>query len=37
MDGEENDLRILGVVNWSTNAQLRDGYKKFLEQIHEGL
>jgi hypothetical protein len=37
MDGEENDLRILGVVNWSTNAHLRDGYRKFLEQTHEVL
>jgi hypothetical protein len=32
MDGVEKDLRNLGVVNWKTRAQERDGCRKFLEQ-----
>jgi hypothetical protein len=31
MDDEEKDLRNLGVVNWKTRAQERDGWRKFLE------
>jgi hypothetical protein len=29
MDGVEKDLRYLGVVNWKTKAQERDGWSKF--------
>jgi hypothetical protein len=29
MDGVETDLRNLGVVNWRTKAQERDGWRKF--------
>jgi hypothetical protein len=32
MDGVEKDLRNLGVVNWKTKAQERDGWRKFVEQ-----
>jgi hypothetical protein len=32
MDGVEKDLRNLGMVNWKTKAQERDGWRKFLEQ-----
>jgi hypothetical protein len=39
MEGVEKDLRNLGVVNWKTKAQERDGWRKFLEQAktHKGL
>jgi hypothetical protein len=39
MDGVETDLRNLGVVNWKTKAQERDGWRKFSEQAktHERL
>jgi hypothetical protein len=39
VDGVEKDLRNLGVVNWKTKAQERDGWVKFLEQAetHKGL
>jgi hypothetical protein len=39
MDGMEKDLRNLDVVNWKTNAQERDSWRKFLEQAktHKGL
>jgi hypothetical protein len=32
MGGVEKDLRNLGVVNWKTKAQERDGRRMFLEQ-----
>jgi hypothetical protein len=32
MDGVEKDLRNLGVVNWKTMTQERDGWRKFVEQ-----
>jgi hypothetical protein len=32
MDGVEKDLMNLGVVNWKTKAEGRDGWRKFLEQ-----
>jgi hypothetical protein len=32
VDGVEKDLRNLGVVNWKTKAQERDGWRKILEQ-----
>jgi hypothetical protein len=31
-DGVEKDLRKLGVVNWRTKAQKRDGRRKLLEE-----
>jgi hypothetical protein len=39
MDGVERDLRNMGVVNWKTKAQERDGWRKCLEQAktHKGL
>jgi hypothetical protein len=39
MDRVEKDLGNLGVVNWKTNAQERDGRRKILEQAktHKGL
>jgi hypothetical protein len=39
MDGVENDLRNLGVVNWRSKAEERDSWRKFLEQAktYEGL
>jgi hypothetical protein len=39
MDGVERDLRNLGVVNWKTKAQERDGRRMFLEhaKTHKGL
>jgi hypothetical protein len=32
MASVEKDLRNVGVVNWRTNAQEVDGWRKFLEQ-----
>jgi hypothetical protein len=32
MDSVEKDMRNLGVVNWKTKAQERNGWRKFLEQ-----
>jgi hypothetical protein len=29
MDGVEKDTRNLGVVNWKTKAQERDGWRNF--------
>jgi hypothetical protein len=39
MDGVEQDLRNLGVVNLRAKAQARDGWRKFLEQAktHKGV
>jgi hypothetical protein len=39
MDDVEKDLRNLGVVNWKTKAQERDGWRNILEQAktHKGL
>jgi hypothetical protein len=39
MDGVEEDLRNLGVVNWKTKAREQDGWRKLLEQVktHKGL
>jgi hypothetical protein len=38
VDGVEKYLRNLGVINWKTKAQERDGWRKFLEQAknHKG-
>jgi hypothetical protein len=33
MDGVEKDLRNLGVVNWKTKAQEREGWREFLEKL----
>jgi hypothetical protein len=39
MDGIEEALKNLGVVNWKTKAQELDGWRRFLEQAkpHKGL
>jgi hypothetical protein len=39
MEVVEKDLRNLGVDNWKTKTQERDGWRKCLEQakIHKGL
>jgi hypothetical protein len=39
MDVVEKGLRNLGVVNWKTKTQERNGWRKFLEQArtHKGL
>jgi hypothetical protein len=39
LDGVKKDLRNLGVVNWKTKAQEREGWRRFLKQtiFHKGL
>jgi hypothetical protein len=39
VDGVKKALRNLGVVNWKSKAQERNGWRKFLERtkIHKGL
>jgi hypothetical protein len=32
MNGVEKDLRNLGVVNWETKAQDRNGWRSFIER-----